>query len=103
MPPTGEPLSYTKPAKKFFSFLAGSGIPSMGSVKGYQFLKENGQEILRFSLIDGMRGGSKLDSRERHDAPYWERPEFRIDYLNMNFKFRLEYEIRFMKVFEKIS
>ena len=99
--PTGESISYTKPAKKFFSFRAPSAIPSLGSVKGYQFLEENGQEILRFSLIDGMRGGSKLDSRERHGAPYWERAEFRSDYLNMNFKYRLKYEIRFVKGFEK--
>ncbi len=73
----------------------------MGSVKGYQFLEENGQEIPRFSLIDGMRGGSKSDSRERHVAPYWERAEFLSDYPNMNFKYRLEYEIRFLKGFEK--
>jgi hypothetical protein len=99
--PTNQPISYQKPTIKFGGFYAYAKIPSMGGIKGVETIDENGEKILRFSLIDGMKGGSSIDHLERHGAPYWERAELRNDYLSTGKRYRLQYQARFVQGFDK--
>jgi len=66
-----------------------------------EWVHEEGERFLRFTLKDGQVGGCGSDNRRRHRAPYWERAEIKqTTTLEKDHNYSLTYRVRFVKGFD---
>ena len=65
-----------------------------------QWVEEDGERFLRFTLKNGQVGGCSTDNRRRHRAPYWERAELKQTHtLEKDRDYSLTFRVRFLKGF----
>ncbi|MDE0028873.1 MAG: heparin lyase I family protein [Deltaproteobacteria bacterium] len=66
-----------------------------------QWIQEEGERFLRFTLKNGQVGGCGSDNRSRSRAPYWERAEIKqTTTLEKDHDYSLTYKVRFVKGFD---
>lgn len=79
------------------SFYDNCGMPSRNST---QWLKEDGNRFIRFTLNDKDKGNCSTDGFSRDGAPYWERAELKqSNRLYFNKKYELTFQARFIEGF----
>lgn len=65
-----------------------------------QWVEEEGERFLRFTLKNGQVGGCSTDNRRRHRAPCWERAELKQTHtLEKDRDYSLTFRVRFLKGF----
>ena len=80
------------------AFYENCDMPSYSST---QWVEEEGERFLRFTLRDGQVGGCGSDNYERHGAPYWERAEIKLTtVLERDRDYSFTYRVRFLKGFD---
>ncbi len=80
------------------AFHANCDLPASSST---QWIRENGERFLRFTLKDGQVGGCRSDARSRSRAPYWERAEIKQSTaLEKGRDYSLTYRVRFARGFD---
>lgn len=79
------------------TFYENCDLPAYSST---QWVMEEGERFLRFTLKNGQVGGCSTDNRARHRAPWWERAEMKqTETLEQNRDYRLTFRVRFVKGF----
>ena len=66
-----------------------------------EWIREDGERFLRFTLKNGQAGGCGSDNRRRNRAPYWERAEIKqTTTLEKDHDYSLTYRVRFLRGFD---
>ena len=66
-----------------------------------QWIEEDGERFLRFTLKNGQVGGCATDNRARSRAPWWERAEVKqVNGLERDRNYSLTFRVRFVKGFD---
>lgn len=80
------------------TFYENCGLPAYSST---QWVEEEGERFLRFTLKNGQVGGCSSDNRARHRAPWWERAEVKQTHgLELDRNYSLTFRVRFVKGFD---
>ena len=80
------------------SFYENCELPEYSST---QWIEEEGERFLRFTLKNGQVGGCRSDNRARHQAPWWERAEVKqTNGVEQDRDYSLTYRVRFVKGFD---
>lgn len=79
-------------------FYENCALPEYSST---EWIEEEGERFLRFTLKNGQVGGCGSDNRARHGAPWWERAEVKqTSGLERDRNYSLTFRVRFVKGFD---